>query len=110
MVHLLPLPAGPVHSPGFDVVLERAERDALALVEGGIREILIENFGDAPFCGGTVAPHVVAMMAVVVQRIRCAVGEDVRLGVNVLRNDSRAALAVAAAGNAGFIRVNVHTG
>jgi hypothetical protein len=34
----------------------------------------------------------------------------VPLGVNVLKNDARAALAVACATGAGFIRVNVHAG
>jgi len=110
MVHLLPLPSGPGSSPGFEAVLERAEQDALTLVDGGIRSVLVENFGDAPFCSGRVPPHVVAMMAVIVRRIRRTVGDGVWIGVNVLRNDSRAAIAVAAAGNAQFIRVNVHTG
>src|SRR5438045_2801585 len=32
------------------------------------------------------------------------------LGVNVLRNDARSALAIAAAVGAAFIRVNIHTG
>jgi hypothetical protein len=35
---------------------------------------------------------------------------DVPVGVNVLRNDTRAALSVAAATGAAFVRVNVHTG
>jgi len=46
---------------------------------------------------------------VVVAEIRCAF-PGTPLGVNVLKNDARAALAVAAAVGAEFIRVNVHAG
>ena len=35
---------------------------------------------------------------------------DLRLGVNVLRNDARSALSIAAACGAQFVRVNVHVG
>ena len=43
--------------------------------------------------------------------IAAVVGEvPLPFGVNVLRNDARSALAIAAATGAAFIRVNVHTG
>jgi len=70
--------------------------------------VLVENFLDAPFFPGEVPPETVAAMARVVRSVRASV--DVPLGVNVLRNDARAALAVAVASGAHFIRVNVHTG
>ena len=47
-------------------------------------------------------------MSAVVARVVDAVA--VPVGVNVLRNDARAALGIAAATGARFIRVNVHTG
>ena len=46
-------------------------------------------------------------------RLACAVRTavpELSLGINVLRNDARAALAIAAASGAAFIRVNVHVG
>jgi membrane complex biogenesis BtpA family protein len=49
-------------------------------------------------------------MAVLVERVRQAVGTETLLGVNVLRNDAAAALSIAAAARARFVRVNVHTG
>src|SRR5207248_5521183 len=71
--------------------------------------LLVENYGDVPFTPGRVEPSTVAAMAVIVAAIRRAVPR-VALGVNVLKNDARAALAVACAGGAQFIRVNVHAG
>jgi membrane complex biogenesis BtpA family protein len=43
-------------------------------------------------------------------RVICEVKPKVPFGVNVLRNDVHAALAIAAATGAAFVRVNVHTG
>jgi membrane complex biogenesis BtpA family protein len=87
---------------------ERAVADARALVEGGMDGVLVENFMDAPFFQGRVPPETVAAMARVVASVRRTVA--VPLGVNVLRNDAHAALAIAVACEADFIRVNVHTG
>lgn len=108
VVHLLPLPGAPSGSPGLEAVMSRALHDATALREGGIEAAVIENFGDAPFVGGRVDPHVPAMMAVIGARIRAETG--LKLGINVLRNDAAAAVAVAAGCGASFVRVNVHVG
>lgn len=108
MVHLLPLPGSPRWSGSLAAVAERAVADAHALERGGFDACLVENYGDAPFGPGPVDPATVAAMAVVVAEVRRAVRCPV--GVNVLKNDARAALAVAAATGAAFIRVNVHVG
>jgi uncharacterized protein len=107
MVHLQPLPGSPGYADMRQVVAA-ALRDAEALAAGGVDALMVENFGDVPFFPGPVPPETVAAMAVVVAAIRRAV--ELPLGVNVLRNDARAALAVATACDAAFIRVNVHTG
>lgn len=109
VVHLLPLPAGPRASEGFAAVRARALSDADALAAGGAHAAILENLGDAPFTAGAVDPHVVAFMAIVACEIR-ARHPDLALGINVLRNDARAALGIAAAAGAAFIRVNVHVG
>jgi membrane complex biogenesis BtpA family protein len=82
--------------------------DARALAGGGVDGILVENYGDAPFSAGSVEPQVVSSMAVIAAEIRAAT--RLPLGINVLRNDARSALAVALASGASFIRVNVHVG
>lgn len=110
VLHLLPLPAGPRVSPGFGAVLERALADADALVAGGADGCILENLGDAPFTAGRVEPHVSASLAVLGDRLRARFGDRLRLGVNVLRNDGRAALGVAAACGASLVRVNVWSG
>lgn len=108
MVHLLPLPGAPYWAGDMGAVLERAVTDARALVTGGVDALLVENFGDTPFHPGPLPPETVAALAVVAAAVVHAV--DVPVGVNALRNDAAAALGVAAASGASFIRVNVHTG
>lgn len=90
-------------------VAAAALADARALVEGGIDALLVENYGDAPFTTGRVEAASVAAMAVIVAELRRAF-PGTPLGVNVLKNDARAALAVACATGGRFIRVNVHAG
>lgn len=108
MLHLEPLPGAPRFQGDFDRVLERALEEALVLQRAGFEALLIENYGDAPFFADDVPKVTVAAMARAVATVRAAV--DLPLGINVLRNDALAALAVAAAAGAQFIRVNVLTG
>lgn len=108
MVHLAPLPGAPGWAGSMDAVLERAVDEACALEEGGLDGVLVENYGDSPFHPARVPAETVAAMAVAVGEVVRAV--DVPVGVNVLRNDASAALAVAVATGARFIRVNVHAG
>lgn len=107
MIHLLPLPSSPRFVGDFDSVIQRALDDAHALAEGGADGVIVENFGDVPF-HKYVEAHTVAAMAIIVTEVVHAV--NVPVGVNVLRNDAKAAMAMAAMAGAKFIRVNVHTG
>jgi membrane complex biogenesis BtpA family protein len=108
MVHLAPLPGSPRWAGSPEAVVERAVADARALAAGGFHACLVENFGDAPFSPGVADPATVAALAVAVVEVRRAV--SLVVGVNVLKNDAQAALAVAAATGAAFVRVNVHVG
>lgn len=107
-VHLLPLPGSPRWSGDFDAILRQAVGDAIAYAKGGANAVVIENFHDVPFTRGTVPPEVVASMARVASAVREAV--DLPIGFNVLRNDARAGVALCAACNGAFLRVNVHCG
>jgi uncharacterized protein len=109
MVHLRPLPGSPRWAGSMGGVTAAALADARALVEGGMDAVLVENYGDVPFTPGRVEPATVAAMSVVAAELRRAF-PAVPLGINVLKNDARAALAVACAVGARFIRVNVHAG
>lgn len=108
MVHLWALPGAPSFGGSMEAVIEAAMADARAVREGGGDGLVFENFGDRPFFRGRVPPETVAGMT----RAVAAVAAEVRMpfGVNVLRNDARSALAVAAATGAAFVRINVHTG
>ena len=78
------------------------------MIAAGFDAVLVENFGDVPFMpradAATTSAMTVAALAV---REACP---KAQLGINVLRNDAAAALAIAVAVGAEFIRVNVHTG
>ncbi|MEQ9568746.1 MAG: BtpA/SgcQ family protein, partial [Longimicrobiales bacterium] len=109
MVHLPALPGAPAHALPMDRILQRARDDAHALFEAGFDAVLVENYGDTPVHPGAVPPETVAALArAVAGVVEAARGRPV--GVNVLRNDARAALGIAAATGAGFVRVNVHAG
>jgi len=110
VVHLGALPGSPRFDGDRSERLRAARTDAEALIGGGLDGFVVENFGDRPFHRDEVEPITVAEMARIVADLRTQLGPDPVLGVNVLRNDARSALAVAAAGGADFIRVNVHTG
>ena len=108
MVHLPALPGAPGFDGDREAIRERAIADASALEAGGVDGLILENFGDAPFYPEDVPKHVVADLTAIATEVVDAV--SVPVGINVLRNDATAALSVAAAAGADFVRVNVHTG
>ena len=89
-------------------VLDQAKREAKILEDNGAHGIIVENFGDVPFRIGLVDPETVAAMTLAVNTVRR--GSNLPVGINMLRNDARSALGVAAVTGAAFIRVNVHYG
>jgi membrane complex biogenesis BtpA family protein len=108
VIHLPALPGAPRYGGSMSAVLDRVARDAETIARAGFDAVIVENFGDAPFFRDRVGSETVAAMALCGERARRASG--LPLGINVLRNDGRAALAVAAATEARFIRVNVLVG
>lgn len=106
MVHLQALPGAPLFTSMNDVIAA-AMRDAEAIVESGASGMVFENFGDVPFAKKP-AVETIAAMATVVSHVTAAF--RLPFGINVLRNDGCAALAIAAATGAAFVRVNVLTG
>ncbi len=110
MIHLPPLPDAPRYDRdgGRERLHEAARRDAERLAAGGVDAVLVENFGDAPFYPDDVPKHVVAELTSLARTVRETV--DCPMGINVLRNDGAAAVAVAAAAGARFARINVHVG
>jgi uncharacterized protein len=107
MVHLAGLPGSANTELSLSTILDRAVREARVLAEAGFDAILFQNTGDVP------APEegdesTIAYMTLIGQKIREAC--PVPLGVNVLMNGSKAALAIASAIGAEFIRIKICVG
>ena len=108
VVHLPALPGAPRWTGSIDGIADHAVEDAAILADAGFHGVVVENYGDVPFHAARVPAETVAAMARVTSAVVARVG--VPVGVNVLRNDALAAIGIAAATGARFIRVNVHTG
>lgn len=109
VIHLPPLPGSPRWVGKTGLAEDRAFQETQLLTMCGFDGVIVENFGDAPFYPGAVEPITIAAMTMCLRAAREA-AKNVFLGVNVLRNDADAALAIAVATNADMIRINVHTG
>lgn len=105
-VHLKALPGSPQYDGNNNAILEQALTEARIYQEKGVDAIIIENFGDKPFYPDEVPSITVATMAAIGREIKLQT--QLPIGINVLRNDSQAALSIAHAINAQFIRVNIH--
>jgi membrane complex biogenesis BtpA family protein len=108
MVHLLPLPGSEDYRGGGpEAILDHALAEARILADGGVDAIMLQNTGDLPPAveGG---PETIAYMSVIGAALRREVACP--LGVNVLANGAVAALAIAHAINAAFVRIKVHIG
>ena len=108
MVHLPPLPGSPSYRGlSLDRISERAVQDAKHLESGGVDGLMVENFGDAPYLKMNVGAETISTMTLAVADVVDVV--KIPVGVNVLRNDVKAALAIAHIAGGKFIRVNVFT-
>lgn len=108
MVHLGPLPGAPGWGGSMASVLDQACTDAQKLSLAGFDALVVENYSDSPFLRGPLPAETIASLCAAVSAVEATV--TIPVGVNALRNDARAALGIAVATGAAFIRVNVHTG
>jgi hypothetical protein len=104
-VHLDPLPGSPRWGGDMDAVVRNARQDTDAFVNAGFDGVMFENFNDVPFEPTSSMTTVAAMTAVIT---RAADGLAIPFGVNVLRNGAEAAVTIATATGAKFIRANVY--
>ena len=105
VVHLKSLPGSSGNYLTLDEIIELAQEDVNSLLFGGVDGLIIENFGDIPFTKDDVSKRTIASFTKVVENIEYV--RDVKVGINVLRNDGIAALSIAEATNADFVRINV---
>ena len=106
VIHLPALPGSPDYDGArMDSLTQLALAEAERYRAGGIDGLIVENHGDIPFAKPEeLGPETAACMAVITQAVRVTSGLPV--GVNVLANGAVAALAVAKAAGAAFVRVN----
>ena len=102
MIALPPLPGYPAFT-AIDALVETALADLAALEDGGADGVLVENDFDQPHTLVGGAEIVAAMTRVTEEVVRRA---SVPVGVEVLLNDWRASLAVAAVSGVCFIRLD----
>jgi membrane complex biogenesis BtpA family protein len=105
-IHLLPLPGAPRYMGNMREVYDTALAEAAIFARYPIDGLLVENFRDIPFYPHKLPAETIAALAAVTREIVRAV--HIPVGVNALRNDALAALAISSAAQADFIRVNVH--
>jgi membrane complex biogenesis BtpA family protein len=109
VIHLPALPGSPRAAVSAREAARACAKDARVLEEAGFDLAIIENFGDVPFFRGRVPAVTVSAMTACALAAREAC-PALSLGVNALRNDADAALAIALVAGAVCIRVNVHGG
>lgn len=107
-IHLPALPGAPGYGGSMAAIYQQALAEAALFKAAGVDGLIVENFNDAPFFPEQIPAETVAAMAALTREIVTATGLPV--GVNALRNDAPAAVAIATAAEAHFIRVNVHLG
>ena len=108
MIHLAPLPGSSAYGgEAFERIVERAVQDARALQDAGFDGGIIQNTHDLPALA-TAPPETIAFLSAIGWEIRRTLA--LPLGVNVLKNDAAAALAIAAAVDAAFVRLKVYVG
>lgn len=106
VVHCAPLPGSPEYDgQPIQNLIAQAVHEAERYERGGVHGIIVENHGDIPFAKpDDLGQETPAMMAVIADHIRR--GVSLPVGVNILANAARPAIAAATASQARFIRVN----
>ena len=102
MIHVAALPGTPWHRASLAAIVAHALAEANIYRDAGIHALMLENMHDIPYVQqpGT---EVTAAMAVIAREVKRAC-PDLPLGVQILAGGNRAALAVALAAGADFIR------
>ena len=102
VIHLEALPGTPGARHSLPAIVDAAVAEAECYAEAGFQGIMIENTRDRPYVKRTAGPEIIAAMAVVASEIRRSV--SIPLGIQVLAGANIAALAVAHASGASFVR------
>jgi membrane complex biogenesis BtpA family protein len=103
VIHVAALPGTPGARMDVAAIAEAAVAEARMYEAAGFHALAIENTHDRPYLKSSVGPEIVAAMSVIGCEVRRAV--SLPLGVQILAGANLAALAVAHACGAAFVRV-----
>ncbi|MBX3116685.1 MAG: BtpA/SgcQ family protein [Cryobacterium sp.] len=109
MIHLPPLPGSPAnHGDTIGDVESAALWDAVTLQQAGFDAVLVQNSLDRPTRERLNDPLAIAQLTRITTSVLREV--DLQVGVNVIKNDGPAAMGIAIATGAHFVRVKILTG
>ncbi len=103
VVHLPPLPCWG-RFVDLDRIIEYAINEAKKLEKAGFDAVILENYGDKPYNVDYIDDFQLAAFTVIASSIVKEL--NIPVGVNILRNAVKQAIAVAFSSRASFIRVN----
>ncbi|MSR70340.1 MAG: BtpA/SgcQ family protein [Phycisphaerales bacterium] len=103
MVHLRALPGSPASAFTPEQIVAKAVAEAQQLAKAGFDALIVENMHDRPYLADASGAHTVATFAVAAAAVVAAV--KIPVGIQILSGANLAALAVAHAAGASFIRV-----
>ena len=102
-IHAQALPGTPASSLGVRAIADAAAAEAELYASAGFHGLILENTHDRPYLkGAAIGPEIVAAMSIVADAIRRA--SSLPLGIQVLAGANRAAIVVAHACGAAFVR------
>jgi membrane complex biogenesis BtpA family protein len=111
MVHLQPLPGTPFHVPGsLPAILAQAVESARSLEQGGADGCLVQTVDRVYPRGEERDPARIAALALIVNAVAAATGEDFQVGVQMMSNALTASLAIAKVAGGSFIRATALVG
>lgn len=102
MVHVGALPGTPRAGRPIAALAGQAVEEAVLLADAGFDAILLENMHDVPYLRRNVGPEIIAAMTRIGQAVKDRV--SIPLGIQILAGANHAALGVAHAIGARFIR------
>jgi len=102
MVHVQALPGTPGHHLPMTDIVDQAVNEARLLIDSGFDAVIVENMHDLPYLRRQVGPEIIAAMTTICTAVRTAIAAPI--GIQILAGANHAALAVAHATGANFIR------
>jgi membrane complex biogenesis BtpA family protein len=103
VIHTAALPGTPANRQTVAEIAAAAAEEACVYARAGFHGLIVENTHDRPYLKGSAGPEIVAAMTAIGIAVRRAA--ELPLGVQILAGANLAAMAVAQACGASFVRV-----